>query len=182
MTPKWSANKVSPFIKSSLDNKERQILYQKISQKNPWFSHHQVRKWLRRNAPWETTWYSPSARKTSSMIRRSSWAGTKHQTETFYHALLEICTHRWSLALSTILRLRFATFLRLKEKHFDRPEKKAICEQKLENFLKKYKLSRFFIVHCTKVGPKRISLILAKKNFNKTAKRKKAIEVRFNCR
>lgn len=177
MTPKWSANKVSLFIKISLDNKERQMLYRKISQKNPRFSHHQVRKWLRRNAPWETTWYFSSARETSSMIRRSSWAGTKHRTESFYHALLEICTHRWSLVPSTILRLGSATFLRLKEKHFDRPEKKAICERKLDNFLKKYKWSRFFIVHCTKAF-----LSLSQKDSQKKGRNRSQVQLSITRR
>lgn len=166
MTPKWSANKVSPFVKISLDNKKRQILYQKISQKNPWFSHHQVRKWLRRNAPWETTWYSPSARKTSSMIRRSSWARTKHQTETFYHALLEICTHRWSTKRETLWQAW----------------EKGNMRTKIGQFLKKIQIISIFYCSLHKGWTEAHFSHSRKKNFNNTAERKEAIEVRFNCR
>lgn len=151
----WSANKIS----------EKFVSKKHFAEKSSFFSS-SGQKWL----AWESTWYLSQVIE----IRLSSWAGTKkHWTIkwNFYHFFCRDFAptgDRWFSPQSCVsdrLRVLFLVPFLMKNR-LDRPEKKAICERGLSNFLRK---TMFYCSLHTKV----------EKHFS--FKRTEWEEVRFNC-
>lgn len=97
--------------------------------------------------PWETTWYILELLNILK-IRFSSRAGTKSYWTINWNFLSCFVGNfaptgdRWFHPQSYVSNLvscccSYLSSRKRKRKHFDRPEKKAICERELDNFLKK---------------------------------------------